>query len=433
MRLDINILGTGHRLRKDCGVNMSISRQYAQQLEKGNFHHLVMDIFWFGLALPATSRFIAVYAMRVGATAQEIGWMASMPALLLLLSTQVSDWWRRRYPDATHAVLAPALGFRFAFLLPALTPLVPAHWQPLWLILAVSLPALPQGVSTVMFLVMMREAVSLEQITTLMSRRHLAMNVSLAISTAALGIWLARIPFPNNYQVMFLLAFGLTLISLWHVKKTEKVYDMTLPVRRLSAREIWRDLSFRQAVNVIVIVHLAFFFVAPLIPVYLVENLGADEQFVAVFVFVELTAGASTAACVPWVAGKIGHRALLPPSLMGMAASTLVIALAPNLTTTLIGAFLNGAFWTVSGVAMFAYFSENAPSDRVAGYTKFYNQAVFASVFIAPLLSSSLVDRYLGLAEVLLLGAALRLGAAFLIQFGLKSSLNARHSKVRVA
>ena len=60
---------------------MSVSSQQIQQVERVNSRHLILDIFWFGLALPATTRFIAVYALRVGATAQEIGWMTSMPAL----------------------------------------------------------------------------------------------------------------------------------------------------------------------------------------------------------------------------------------------------------------------------------------------------------------------------------------------------------------
>ena len=34
--------------------------------ERANFHHLVMEVAWFGLALATTSRFLSVFAIRLG-------------------------------------------------------------------------------------------------------------------------------------------------------------------------------------------------------------------------------------------------------------------------------------------------------------------------------------------------------------------------------
>ncbi len=129
-------------------------------IENRNFHHLVMDIFWFGLAIPATSRFLAMYALRVGSTPVQIGWLAAFPALILFIAATLSSWWIQRYPDSVHAISWPALGFRLAYLLPAFTPFLPKQWQPIWLIVSVSLPALPQGIASVIFLVMMRRAIA---------------------------------------------------------------------------------------------------------------------------------------------------------------------------------------------------------------------------------------------------------------------------------
>ena len=386
-----------------------------QRVENGNFHHLVMDIFWFGLALPATSRFMAVYALRVGASTMQIGWLSALPALVLLVSTLLSDRWRRRYPDAAQATVLPGLGFRFAFLLPAFTPLIAAEWQPMWLILSVTLPALPQGISSVTFLVMMREAVSVERISALVSRRMLVLNATLGISTVILGVWLIRMPFPFNYQAMFVLAFALTLISLWHVKQTRPVFEMpvTRPVPVMTAL---RDADFREVIKAVIGIHLAFFFAAPLIPVYLIDQLGANESFIALFVFVELTAGAAMAAVLPRITKKTGHRALLFPAMVGLAVSTATIVLIPHLSAALVGAALTGAAWTMAGVAMFGFFSEKTTRDQVASYTMIYNQAAFLSVFVAPLLSSILADGVIDIAWVLLAGAGLRLLVGVSIQ-----------------
>lgn len=407
---------------------MTAISQYAHQqnqTEKANFRHLVMDVFWFGLAFPALSRFIVVYALRVGASTQEIGWLSSMPSLILLFSISMSNWWRRRYPDATHAAVLPGLGFRLAFLLPAFTPLFPSQWQMMWLILSVSLPALPQGISTVMFQVMMREAVSVEKITALVSRRQVMMNITLGGSTFVLGLLLVRMPYPINYQVMFVLAFGLTLISLWHVKQTRPVFVMPPATRNLSARHIWGDSRFREVLIVVSIIHMAFFFAAPLVTIHLMKNMGADESFIALFTFSELMAGAGVSMILPRIASSVGHRALLAPATIGLAVSTLVIALSPNLWLTIPAAILNGAFWAAAGVGMFGYFSESTPPNQVASYTMNYNQAVFVSVFIAPLLSTNVIGERMDMVGLLLLGAVLRVIAGVVVHMGFRTPAHA--------
>lgn len=91
--------------------------------EQSNFHHFVLDIAWFGLALAATTRFLSVYAIRLGATPVDLGWISSLPALVLIISAALGGWWMRRYGDPVKALFMPGLGYRLMFLLPALVPL----------------------------------------------------------------------------------------------------------------------------------------------------------------------------------------------------------------------------------------------------------------------------------------------------------------------
>jgi hypothetical protein len=60
--------------------------------------------------------------------------------------------WRARFTNSGDAIILPSLGHRFIFLLPALTPFMPTDFQSIWLILALTLPAIPQGVASVVFL-----------------------------------------------------------------------------------------------------------------------------------------------------------------------------------------------------------------------------------------------------------------------------------------
>src|SRR5688500_16945841 len=184
--------------------------------ERTNFHHLVRDMTWFGLAVAATRRFLSVYALRLGATPMELGLISSLPWVMIVLSSGLAGWWVRRNGDVVRALLIPGLAFRLLFLLPAFAPLLPLDIQPAWLILSITLPAIPQGIAGVTFLVAMRYSIDPKHMTSLTSTRNLVLNLSVAASALMFGLWLEKAPFPFNYQAMFVVAFLFALMSEVH-------------------------------------------------------------------------------------------------------------------------------------------------------------------------------------------------------------------------
>lgn len=183
------------------------------KIERTNFRHLVMDIVWFGLAFAATNRFLPVFAIRVGASPFELGLISSLPALLLLITSTLGAWWRNRFHTTLRALMPVAFIVRLPFLLPVFTPLFPQKWQPIWVVLSVSLPALAQGMAGVIFVGLMRESVSNRLMTQLLSFRQLAFNLAIGVAAIAYGFWLEQAPFPQNYQSMYILAFFFALMS----------------------------------------------------------------------------------------------------------------------------------------------------------------------------------------------------------------------------
>lgn len=395
-------------------MRLSIARPHTQ--EQSNFHHLVLDIVWFGLAFPATSRFLSVYAIRLGAEANELSLLTSLPAIVLLLSASISNWWMSRYTNTMKALFWPTFGFRLVFLLPAFTPFMPPDFQPIWLILSLTLPAIPQGVSSVVFLVMMREAVNDKLMPPLLSRRSLALNATVGISGLALGVWLEKAPFPFNYQAMFVLAFLMALVSLWHVTQIRLLPLPAPNVTAVPAVSPWRSPDFLRVGFICAITHIAFFSVLPLLPLHLVNNLDASEGFMALFALAELAAGAVVAAFTNRAARWIGNRSLIALAMVGTSVGTLIVALAPSLNITLLAAALTGGSWTAAGIALFAFFSENTPLERRSHYTTAYTQIIFLAMFVGPMIGSGLYNRGVNLVVIILTGAALRLLAGFLVQ-----------------
>lgn len=389
--------------------------------EQANFHHLVVDIVWFGLAMAATSRFLSLYAIRLGASPEQLNWLAALPGIALLLSAGLSGWWRRRYPDTIQAIKLPGLTFRLVFLLPAFAPFFPMEWQPIWLILAVSLTALPQGIAGAIFIVLMRETVSAKRMTTLLSRRTLMMNLAIAAGALAFGVMLEKVPFPYNYQLMFGVAFLFTLISYWHVVSVRVIFPEPPPPpkRRDKAARIWHSPRFIQVAFITFIIHAAFFSVIMIAPLRMVEDLNAGEGFIAMFGMAELIAGASVAVFTDRIIRSIGSRALVAASMLATALSALLIALAPSLELTLVAALLSGGAWAAASIGIFAFLLENTPDGDSTPAAVAFQQLIAAGIFVGPMLGNILVDWNLSLVDILIAGAILRLLAAALTHYNL--------------
>lgn len=394
--------------------------------EQANFHHLVMDIAWFGIALPATARFLSMYAIRLGASASQLAWIASGPALILLVSAALSGWWRSRYPSSVQAVHWPALWFRLVFLLPAFTPFLPREWQIYWLIFSVVAPALPQGVGSVLFLVMMREAVQKSQLMRLLSRRAFAMNLTVAASGIALGFWLDSAPFPANYQVMFVMAFGLALVSLWHVDQTRPIYVEPMEVKTEKAIRPFATAGFQRVSVVVMLTHIAFFSVVPLVPLYLVEQHDASEFFIGIFALFELAAGALASLYIDRISKWLGNQMMIALAMVATCVASLIIAVAPQLWMILLSAWIGGAAWTLAGNGIFGFFSDNTPAADLTRYTTVYSQTIYLAIFIGPLVGSLMVTQGIELGPIILIGGAMRLVAGALIWLDPVDRLHAR-------
>lgn len=392
----------------------------AKPVERANFNHLVMDIAWFAIALASTSRFLQFFAIHMGADSMAVSLMTSIPSLVLVISVATSAWWRSRYHDSTKAVWWPSILFRFVYLLPAFAPMFPLEWRVLWLILGASLPAIGQGVSSSIFLVMMRETVPSERIAPLLSRRNFALNIMLILGLLGFGFLLEHVVYPLNYQIMFGIAFGFSMLSQWHIGQLHTIVPPNKP-KRQSLRpliEIFKSRPFQSVAYATLISHIAYFAVIGVIPVFLSEHLGASESYIKNFGIVELLAGAGAMFVLEPLLKRFGARGTMAFGLAITAFASLAIALAPNLNLALIGAALTGAGWNIASVAILRFYTERTVGDDINASTAFH-QVIFIAVFFGPLLGGTLASMGLPLATVLLLGAVLRLIVGVLIHFGL--------------
>ncbi|MEO8393381.1 MAG: MFS transporter, partial [Chloroflexota bacterium] len=298
--------------------------------------------------------------------------------------------------------------------------------------------ALFQGISAVPFTVSMVDSIYPKRLMRLTSHRSLALNVTIAIGALILGFWLKNAPFPLNYQIMFLLAFGVSLVSLYHCISVRPIVPAPAaqPVEKSRPKPVsvspWRAPGFRQVATVSVICQLAFTLIIPIVPLFLVKRLGADEGFMALFALVELAAGAVGSVLAPRLAQRMDLRRMIAVTVAATAFNALIIALAPNLFIALFAAIFSGICWTAgAGIGLFQFFVENTPDGQMAAYTAAYSQVNGLASFIGQMAGSLLVTGGVNLFVVLILGAVLRFLVLPLVDTSYFFAMKARFVKPR--
>ena len=381
----------------------------ASQADK-NFFHLVGDVLWFGIALAATSRFMSVYAIRLDASPLAQSLIVSLPGLMIGLSAFFASWWRNRYQNTDQAVRLPGIIFRFVFLLPAFAPFFPPDFQVIWLVLAVVIPAVPQGISGVIFLTFMRESIGDSKWDLINTRRFLAMNIGVAFGALGFGLMLTKVPFPYNYQLMFVIAFCFSVVSYLHVYKTRSIYPTPKPeVPADKVTPLHKLPGFRRVIISIVVAHLTFLSVNAVIPLALVERLGAQEGFIALYGLSELMGGATFGLFGHRIQRRLGSQRTAAIFMCLTALTPLMTAVSPVLGLTLIGGFAAGFGWTGTISGLLAQLVEKTPSHAMPRASARWNQLAAVGIFFGPLIGGLLANSGVDLAHVLLFGVTLRL------------------------
>jgi predicted MFS family arabinose efflux permease len=397
----------------------AISHSPIHTVENTNYHHLVADIAWFGLAFSATQRFLSVYALRLGATEADLGWITSLPALLLAITATFALRWRAHRSSSVTAVLLPTFVFRLVFLLPALTPFIPRQWQVLWLVFSATMPSLGQGIASVLFLASIQESVSQRRLTDLFSRRSVFFNLSLAVSALIFGWWLRTAPFPMNYQLMYVAAFAFAMLSLWHVAQLQPIFSKQTPQdNRAAASSPWQSRQFRELVVVMLVVFVAYFATFALVNARLVKEMRADEAYMAIYGLVELGAGALASSFAPLIVNRFGYRVTIGIAMMLTASAPLLLALTSSLAIALIAAALTGGAWAfVAMVGISGLYTQVTPVENSTRYGVAFHQAYGIAVFAAPFIGTLLIQSHSTLTQALLIGALLRVTAGVIIGF----------------
>jgi len=383
-----------------------------------NIWHLYQDILWIGLA-GAASSFTSVYAIRLGASDQLIGLLSSLPSLIVILLRLPAVELVERSGDRVRLISRSLLGTRAIYLVLALLPFLRLSHEATIFVGLVILMGLPAIVANAGWDSLFADVVPDRDRATVVSMRSTLASVMAVVVVLLGGKWLDWVPFPWNYQSIFLLAFAGGMASTYHVSRIEP--PSTGRVRADKRGLNWREIrglfvgnpGFTALVVATFVYQFAMSLPSPLYNIYFVRQLLATEGWIGLRSTIASLTPILAYRFWPGLVKRWGDRAVLllciPMTVFLPLGTGLFQSLTPQLfVIAWLGIFGPGVNLTQYNILLRVCPADNRPT-AIGVYAIIANVAAF----VAPLIGVQLMG-LLGIRNVFFLAAAVRLAGALL-------------------
>ncbi len=399
---------------------------YARQIvrervttEERNAWLLYLDIGWYGILSGVASAFLSIFVIRLGGSNTLVGMLTSIPALLnivwLMPAARIIERQSRKLP----VILVTGFLSRLAYFFVAVMPFVISIYRPELAVAIVVLSAIPTAVANIAFTSLLADVVPVERRAHVVSVRNALLGISATIATLLGGRFLELLPLPFNYQVLFLIGFGASLISLYYVSRIEVPDRLVLPrapgdrrsvltrgrdfVHMLTANRPWVRFTVSS-----LIYYWGLYLPIPLYSIYWVRYLHASDGWIGL---ISVLNNAVSVLFYPFwgrLATRRGNRLILLVCVFGISFYPLLTGLSTTVEPLLGIAILGGVFGAGFNLAFFNSLLEVSPDERRPSFIAAYNALVNIPAFIAPLVGTALID-VIGIQNALLLGGGFRL------------------------
>lgn len=387
-------------------------------IERRNIQLLYWEII-FASALGAAMSFNSAFAIRLGASKEVIALLSALPPLIMALTSVPFAQFIQRRDDRKRwlagSLWASRLGYVVVALIPLIAPVNPGVWLVAWLIML----NLPSSLFTSGWQALLGDLVSEQRRAFVFSRRSIFWSIGGVIVAALAGFWLDHVPFPQNYQGMYLVAF------LFSVGSNLSIQALTVPPslgapsvagtptsiptqpapgssHKVHVSVPIRRLLFNQGVY-------AFGLALPagLFNIFYIEVLGASDGWLGL----NNAAGPLGVIFGYLIWERLTRRRGF---IWGLKRATLLtwffpvaLALFPNLTLILFVNFLVNLAHPGVDLSAFNTMLKLAPPEARTVYMGWYNTVLNGAIFLGPLVGVWVAD-VAGIPAAMLLSGVLR-------------------------
>ncbi len=401
---------------------------------KHNYYHFYADVIWFGVLNGSALSFLAVYATRIGANAQQIGLINAAPAIMaLIFSLPFGSWIEpqsKRRATLITAILMRVFYFPL-FLIPSRLPI--EIQVPLILAMAflMHIPATGLGVA---FNALFAEAIVIQDRAQIAGIRNVFFAIVSILTSLICGYILNQFEFPLGYQIVFGIGFISAALSTLHLGLIRPTLSQeSLPGLKEVANDGQKQKDegnnnsskttkgsthfllhleilktpFRSVLLMMFSFHFAQYLPLPLFPIFAVKLLKVSDQVISIANAIFFLAMLIISSQVSRLVGRIGNQKVTGWGLIFLAGYPFVLSLSDNPFPYLAAHLLGGTGWGLASSTMFNFVLEKAPSETRSAHLAWFNLFANAGILLGSLLGPW-VSSIIGIRWALLLFAVFR-------------------------
>lgn len=404
---------------------------HPEREEDRNALYLVLEMFWASI-LGAVATFNAAFAIRLGAENVHISLLSAIPALMAVLVSIPAGQFLQRRARRAPWMLAALQAHRAGFLLVALAPLlriggIEPGLMVVIILIGISVPA---HFFNVGWIAMLPDVVPDSRRAAVFAARNIINQATVSVMVFLSGQWLSAMPFPVNYQVLYVFGFLCTLVSMYYLLRIRYPESAVTagsqptaqpkPARRgpifsrfasfpdllRSVREAFTSQpAFLQIVINTLLHSVGVWIAAPLYALYFVRELEATDAWLGLNGSIASIATIAGFSLWRGLIARWGESRALKISIPLVGLYPLLVGLTPALTPILFFGMLNGLIVPGTNLSHFNTLLRVTPPDARPRYTAMYMTVMNTGAFFCPFLAVALADR-IGIAPTLV-GAGL--------------------------
>lgn len=395
---------------------------------RNNFFHLFGDIIWYGVLNGSTIAFLSVYAARIGASGDQVGWLGAVGAMANLIFTLPVGYFLARR-SISRSVMLSALINRIFYAAIFFIPSLFIPQDQIWLLILISfVMSVPLTGVLVGFNALFAEAVPGEWRGYVASIRNALISLASMATTFVCGQILNTFGIPGGYQMVFFIGFLGGMVSTYHLSKVKSLpsvvddeHTSTFTLEGNSKKLHWLRLDvlkskFNRILGLLFGFHLFQYLVIPLFPLYTVNVLGYSDQTISwgtagfqLMVFL-------LSSQLFRFTRKLSNQALTGIGMILMVEFPALLPFAISMEVFLLVTVLSGVGWAIVGSTIYNYLLDRLPENDRPAYLSWYNLVMNAAVLLGSL-GGPIIAGWLGYEAALWIFAFGRLlaGAAILL------------------
>ncbi len=371
-------------------------------LENRNILYFTIDTALQGLMMGGIFSFLSVFIVRLGATKYETGLLTSLPALMMVFAALPAGQLVQKQRDLVRFTNQVRAFHRGAILFAALLPFFASEHIITVIIVTWTLKAIVNSLLESSWMAVVAEVIPAHRRARVNGLRWTILSIVTAVAVAIFGYMLDRLPFPLNYQIVFLISFvgGSLGMLFWgklrlaDTSKAEAQETVRRPIRE-QIRAYWHSLqvpSFMRYQLTATVFRLGMHIPAALYSIYWIRELGASDLWIG---------WQTTASQLALIFGytiwgrfisRKGYSAPLLICTAGLGLYPVLTALATSQVWLPLIAIVQGFFITGVNLSLFDTLLAVCPSDRRPSFIAVNMMLASLTLFTAPLLGSLLAD-----------------------------------------